>query len=128
MPPRAFAGATLAGPTRSADLTLAFELPGLEVSLVSALTEPGTVYQGRAAASRGRPPGPTCKAALRRTAFSDRVLRRWHVTVCHTHVHCPQVDHKARELLLLSAAELKASLVLGSNPASGAACGGLRAV
>ena len=34
-----------------------------------------------------------------------------------------QVDHKARELLLLSAAELKASLALGSNPASGAAAG-----
>lgn len=31
------------------------------------------------------------------------------------------MDHKARELLLLSAAELKASLVLGSNPASGGA-------
>lgn len=54
------AGSTLTGPTRSSDLTLAFELPGLEVSLVSAATGSLADWCCGPTISHGRP----CMAGL----------------------------------------------------------------
>ena len=65
-------GATLAGPTRSSDLTLAFELPGLEVSLVrgsdlSCVSKIEICLVRRksiAALVAQRPPQQSCRLAL----------------------------------------------------------------